>query len=308
MSDNSSNKISADKNNRIIADPMLLIMRFGQQLQLDYLGISELNIASETNKATKVSSTITLWSSGAVQHVNETLSKLEPGLLAFMGSKDTEYVRTLPIPNSSEWISEQIAIHKVKYNKNRFQNRIFFQVAYTRTPTHGSCHEQLKPLITNETCRLLALIAQLQTMNDEGMISNLVDHNSLDKLTILLEILLKYRMPPEPDVFTSAMRIVLASNNSYWDEKKLTLNKRNKPILLSQNQLYKENAELREILSKRFPARRLFLITTTASIALIANLLAWFQYGTYIIHPALATIVLVGTLGFSGLAYWREKC
>lgn len=68
-----------------------------------------------------------------------------------------------------------------------------------------------------------------------------------------------------------------------------------------------ENVELRGLLSKKYSAKSLFFYSVTASLSLLISLVVWFQFGIVIIHPALAAIVLIGTIGFSGLSAWRIK-
>lgn len=70
--------------------------------------------------------------------------------------------------------------------------------------------------------------------------------------------------------------------------------------------LINENKELKELLSQQYTAKGLLHFSVTASIALLVSLFVWLRFGIVIIHPALATISLIGTIGFSILAVWRS--
>lgn len=82
--------------------------------------------------------------------------------------------------------------------------------------------------------------------------------------------------------------------------------KHDSEMTLELQQLHKENDELKQILSHKYSAKSLLHFSVTASLALLLSLLVWFRFGIIIVHPALAAISLVGTLGFSALAIWRK--
>ncbi len=73
------------------------------------------------------------------------------------------------------------------------------------------------------------------------------------------------------------------------------------------DQLVKENEELRKLLSEKYSAKNLFIFCASSSVALSASLVAWFDFGVKLIDPLLASVMLVGTLGFAMLAIWRGK-
>lgn len=70
--------------------------------------------------------------------------------------------------------------------------------------------------------------------------------------------------------------------------------------------LISENKELKKLLSQQYTANGLLHFSVTASIALLVSLFIWLRFGIVIIHPVLATISLIGTIGFSILAVWRS--
>lgn len=68
-----------------------------------------------------------------------------------------------------------------------------------------------------------------------------------------------------------------------------------------------ENVELKDMLSNKYSAKSLLFYSVTASLSLLMSLTVWFQFGIIIIHPAIAGIALIGTIGFSALSAWRIK-
>lgn len=71
--------------------------------------------------------------------------------------------------------------------------------------------------------------------------------------------------------------------------------------------LQKENAELRDVLDVKYPAKTLLLCSTGASIAFASSVMAWLCSGVVLIHAVLAIPLLVGSVAFSILAYRRMK-
>jgi hypothetical protein len=71
--------------------------------------------------------------------------------------------------------------------------------------------------------------------------------------------------------------------------------------------LAKENKELRNLLDAKYSAKNLLYISLSISIALSYSLYAWYFLSIPLIHPVISIPILVASLGFSLLAYWRLK-
>lgn len=71
--------------------------------------------------------------------------------------------------------------------------------------------------------------------------------------------------------------------------------------------LAREAESMRNLLSDRFPARRIFFISSTLSVAFLFALLAHFSAHVFIMHPAVASLGLIGSVAFAGMSAWRIK-
>ncbi len=71
--------------------------------------------------------------------------------------------------------------------------------------------------------------------------------------------------------------------------------------------LSRENASMGELLSKKYSAKNLFIISSFVILALSGSLLLYLTHGITLIDPFLATVTLAVSAAFSGLSIWRFK-
>lgn len=86
-----------------------------------------------------------------------------------------------------------------------------------------------------------------------------------------------------------------------------SLKQENASLKTTIEKLRNQAHELQELLSEKYSAKKLLTLCISASIALGFNLVAWYDFGVYLIHPALTIIGLIGTVGFGILSFWRSK-
>jgi len=70
--------------------------------------------------------------------------------------------------------------------------------------------------------------------------------------------------------------------------------------------LQKENLQLRKLLSKTYPAKRMALIAGTILFACVLSIWATVFLKVQVIHPILASIGIFGSMLILGLSYWRN--
>lgn len=68
-----------------------------------------------------------------------------------------------------------------------------------------------------------------------------------------------------------------------------------------------EAEAMRDLVSASYTARILFIGSGTAALGFIVSLVAWYEGGVLVIHPALAMLGLVVSCGFVVLAVWRSR-
>ncbi|MCJ7449696.1 MAG: hypothetical protein MUO72_18635 [Bacteroidales bacterium] len=73
------------------------------------------------------------------------------------------------------------------------------------------------------------------------------------------------------------------------------------------DQLKEENRELRKLLDDKYSAKELFILSVIISIALGLSIVGWFTLDIKLIHPILSIPILIGSIGFSVLSYWKMK-
>ncbi|MCK4666397.1 hypothetical protein KAU33_06595 [Candidatus Dependentiae bacterium] len=71
--------------------------------------------------------------------------------------------------------------------------------------------------------------------------------------------------------------------------------------------LIKENDELRKLLNDKYSVKTLFIITSLVSIILMFTVYVWFVADFPLIHPVLSIPLLIGSLSFAALSYWKMK-
>lgn len=79
----------------------------------------------------------------------------------------------------------------------------------------------------------------------------------------------------------------------------------NKEIENKLERLRNENAQMREIMSNNYSARFLILISGSMSIGLMGSLIASIYYGVNLLHPIIAVLGLIGSIGFTILGFLR---
>ncbi|MCX6382878.1 MAG: hypothetical protein NTV16_00065 [Actinobacteria bacterium] len=75
----------------------------------------------------------------------------------------------------------------------------------------------------------------------------------------------------------------------------------------SITKLLEENEELRRILSEKYSVKTLFICSSSISIVLLISIFAWFFANFPLIHPMLSIPLLIGSLSFSALSFWKMK-
>jgi hypothetical protein len=72
-------------------------------------------------------------------------------------------------------------------------------------------------------------------------------------------------------------------------------------------QIIQENEDLRKILNKKYTVKTLFLCASSISLILAFSLCCWFLYDFPLIHPVLSIPLLIASLSFSILAFWKME-
>jgi hypothetical protein len=73
------------------------------------------------------------------------------------------------------------------------------------------------------------------------------------------------------------------------------------------SKILQENEELKKILNEKYSVKTLFIFSALASVFLIFSILVWFLAHTPLIHPAISIPLLIGSISFTSLSFWRMK-
>lgn len=68
-----------------------------------------------------------------------------------------------------------------------------------------------------------------------------------------------------------------------------------------------EASIMRTLLCKKYPAQRIFFISNTLGIAFLFSIISSFFGGIVLVHPAIASLGLIGSFGFAIMTGWRIK-
>lgn len=83
--------------------------------------------------------------------------------------------------------------------------------------------------------------------------------------------------------------------------------KEEKNILKEIEILKKENNDLRNLLDEKYSAKSLLYTSLTTTAALSFSLYAWYLLDIPLINPVLSIPLLIASIGFLTLSYWRLK-
>jgi hypothetical protein len=73
-------------------------------------------------------------------------------------------------------------------------------------------------------------------------------------------------------------------------------------------ELEEDNKRLNIILSPKVSAQTVFVCSGGAILSFVLALIAWFRYDLVLIHPAIAMVGLLFSVGLAAASIWRFKC
>ena len=122
------------------------------------------------------------------------------------------------------------------------------------------------------------------------------EHSKKDyvKITSRLDViidLISHKVVNKDDMEKSTEKIITLQKNGF----------------VKMENLIKENTELRKLLNDKYSVKSLFVISSLISIIFIFAIYVWFVADFPLIHPVLSIPLLIGSLSFAALSYWKMK-
>ncbi len=108
----------------------------------------------------------------------------------------------------------------------------------------------------------------------------------------------------------TAQRLVANKSTFATKEKEVEFQGLAEQVSSLKNKNYElraENRAIKQLLYEKYSTKKIFMISSILTLAMIYSLVGWLQLDVKLIHPVISTMGLIGSFGFLLMSLWRMK-